>query len=232
MQAPVTTTIRKLRSAYPAAHCALSHSNPLQLLVATILSAQCTDERVNIVTPPLFARYPNAQAFAGAKISELESLVHSTGFYRSKARHIQAASRQIIAQHGGAVPREMDDLLSLPGVARKTANVVRAEAFGIATGVVVDTHVRRISQRLRWTKHADPVKIEQDLIQLIPKRHWLEISHLLIFHGRAICTARKPECTNCSLARLCPSAELTPTKAKLVTSPKAKRKLTKQKAKK
>ena len=232
MQAPITATIRKLRSAYPAAHCALSHSDPLQLLVATILSAQCTDERVNMVTPPLFARYPDVHAFASAKISELESLVHSTGFYRSKARHIQAASRQIIAQHGGAVPREMADLLSLPGVARKTANVVRAEAFGIATGVVVDTHVRRISQRLRWTRHTDPVKIEQDLIELIPKRHWLDISHLLIFHGRAVCSARKPACSHCPLARLCPSAELTTTKAKPVTSPSAKRKLTKQKAKK
>lgn len=232
MQAPVTTTIRKLRTAYPAARCALGHASPLQLLVATILSAQCTDERVNMVTPPLFARYPDVHAFAGAKISQFESMVHSTGFYRSKARHIQAASRQIIAQYGGEVPREMDNLLSLPGVARKTANVVRAEAFGIATGVVVDTHVRRISQRLHWTSHTDPVKIEQDLIQLIPKRHWLDISHLLIFHGRAICTARNPECNHCPLARLCPSAQLTNANARPATSPNAKRKLTNQKAKK
>ena len=229
MQAQVTTTIAKLRSAYPAARCALGHANSLQLLVATILSAQCTDERVNMVTPALFARYPDARAFAGAKISTLESMVHSTGFYRSKARHIQAASRQIIAEHGGEVPQEMDALLALPGVARKTANVVRAEAFGIATGVVVDTHVRRLSQRLGWTGHTDPVKIEQDLIQLIPKRHWLDISHLLIFHGRAICTARKPECTRCPLAQLCPSAELK--NATPATSPQAKRKLTKQKVK-
>ena len=225
MQAQVTTTIKKLRSAYPAARCALGHANPLQLLVATILSAQCTDERVNMVTPALFARYPDARAFAGAKISTLESMVHSTGFYRSKARHIQAASRQIIAEHGGEVPQEMDALLALPGVARKTANVVRAEAFGIATGVVVDTHVRRLSQRLGWTGHTDPVKIEQDLIQLIPKRHWLDISHLLIFHGRAICTARKPDCNHCPVARQCPSAELK--NATPATSPQAKRKLTK-----
>lgn len=231
MQANVTTTIKTLRAAYPAARCALGHANPLQLLVATILSAQCTDERVNIVTPALFTRYPNVQAFARAKINELESMVHSTGFYRSKARHIQAASRQIIAQYGSEVPHEMDDLLSLPGVARKTANVVRAEAFGIATGVVVDTHVRRISQRLRWTGHTNPVKIEQDLIQLIPKRHWLDISHLLIFHGRAICTARKPECTRCPLAQLCPSAELTYAKTTPASSAPAKSKLTKPKAK-
>ena len=230
MQAHVTTTIKKLRSAYPAARCALGHSNPLQLLVATILSAQCTDERVNMVTPALFARYPDARAFAGAKISTLESMVHSTGFYRSKARHIQAASRQIIAEHGGEVPQEMDALLALPGVARKTANVVRAEAFGIATGVVVDTHVRRISQRLGWSGHTDPVKIEQDLIRLIPKRHWLDISHLLIFHGRAICTARKPDCNHCPLARLCPSAATTAQRSS--QAPTAKQKLTKQKAKK
>ena len=230
MHSQVTTTIKKLRSAYPAARCALGHANPLQLLVATILSAQCTDERVNMVTPALFARYPDARAFAGAKISTLESMVHSTGFYRSKARHIQAASRQIIAEHGGEVPQEMDALLALPGVARKTANVVRAEAFGIATGVVVDTHVRRISQRLGWSGHTDPVKIEQDLIRLIPKRHWLDISHLLIFHGRALCTARKPDCNHCPLARLCPSAATTaqgPSPA-----PSAKQKLIKQKAKK
>ena len=230
MQAQVTTTIKKLRSAYPAARCALGHSNPLQLLVATILSAQCTDERVNMVTPALFARYPDARAFAGAKIGTLEAMVHSTGFYRSKARHIQAACRQIIAEHGGEVPRDMDALLSLPGVARKTANVVRAEAFGIATGVVVDTHVRRISQRLGWSGHTDPVKIEQDLIQLIPKRHWLDISHLLIFHGRAICTARKPDCNHCPLARLCPSAATTAQRSS--QAPTAKQKLTKQKAKK
>ena len=230
MQAQVTSTIKKLRSAYPAARCALGHANPLQLLVATILSAQCTDERVNMVTPALFARYPDARAFAGAKISTLESMVHSTGFYRSKARHIQAASRQIIAEHGGEVPQEMDALLALPGVARKTANVVRAEAFGIATGVVVDTHVRRISQRLGWSGHTDPVKIEQDLIRLIPKRHWLDISHLLIFHGRAICTARKPDCNHCPLARLCPSAATTAQGP--LPAPSAKQKLIKQKAKK
>ena len=230
MLADVNSTIKKLRSAYPAARCALSHSNPLQLLIATILSAQCTDERVNLVTPALFARYPNAPAFASAKLSDIETLVRSTGFYHNKARHIQGACRQILADHAGAVPQAMDDLLALPGVARKTANVVRAEAFGIATGVVVDTHVRRLSQRLGWTGHTDPVKIEQDLIQLIPKRHWLDISHLLIFHGRALCTARKPDCNHCPLARLCPSAATTaqgPSPA-----PSAKQKLIKQKAKK
>lgn len=232
MLAEVNSTIKKLRSAYPAARCALSHSNPLQLLIATILSAQCTDERVNLVTPALFARYPNAPAFASAKISDIETLVRSTGFYHNKARHIQGACRQILAAHAGAVPQAMDDLLALPGVARKTANVVRAEAFGIATGVVVDTHVRRLSQRLGWTQHTDPVKIEQDLIRLIPRRHWLDISHLLIFHGRAICTARKPDCNHCPVAHQCPSAELTNAKATPATGPNAKRTLTKQKAKK
>ena len=230
MLAEVNSTIKKLRSAYPAARCALSHSNPLQLLIATILSAQCTDERVNLVTPALFARYPNASAFAAAKISDIETLVRSTGFYHNKARHIQGACRQILAAHAGAVPQAMDDLLALPGVARKTANVVRAEAFGIATGVVVDTHVRRLSQRLGWTQHTDPVKIEQDLVRLIPRRHWLDISHLLIFHGRAICKARKPDCNHCPVARQCPSAELT--NATPATSPHASRKLTKQKVKK
>lgn len=200
--------IARLRQAHPDACCALTHENPLQLLVATILSAQCTDERVNQVTPALFARYPTAEALAGADRTELEELVRSTGFYRQKARYIQEASQTIVHRHGGQVPDDMDELLALSGVARKTANVVLGVGFGIGEGVVVDTHVKRLSQRLGLTSETDPVKIERDLMTLVPQSDWIDISHLLIFHGRRVCSARRPDCAGCILRDLCPSAGL------------------------
>ena len=202
---PVPTIITLLRERHPDAHCELNYESPLQLLVATILSAQCTDVRVNKVTPGLFARFPTAATLAGANREELEEIVRSTGFYRRKAKHIQEAASIIVHQHGGEVPQEMEALLKLPGVARKTANVVLGECFRIANGIVVDTHVRRLSQRLGWTTEKDPVKIENDLVELIPFEDWLDISHLLIFHGRRVCDARKPDCANCNLNQLCPS---------------------------
>ena len=198
--------IRLLHAAYPDAHCELNFTNALELLVATILSAQCTDERVNMVTPALFARYPTAQALAEADISELEEMVRSTGFYRNKAKNIQAAARRLVEVYGGEVPANMDDLLTLAGVARKTANVVLGNVFRIADGVVVDTHVKRLSERLGLTGETTPEKIERDLMALTPRDEWIDLSHLLIFHGRRVCNARKPACGVCTLAHLCPSA--------------------------
>lgn len=198
--------IRRLYAAHPDATCALNFNNALELLVATILSAQCTDERVNMVTPALFARFPTAQALAEADITELEELVRSTGFYRNKAKNIQAAARRIVEVYDGDVPAAMDDLLSLNGVARKTANLVLGNVFGIAEGVVVDTHVKRLSERLRLTTETTPEKIERDLMALTPQSEWIDLSHLLIFHGRRVCHARKPACGVCTLADLCPSA--------------------------
>ena len=198
--------IRRLRAAHPDAHCALDHENPFQLLVATILSAQCTDERVNQVTPALFARFPTPEAMAAADRAELEELIRTTGFFRNKAKSLQGASALICQNVGGAVPQEMDELISLPGVARKTANVVRGVCFGLADGIVVDTHVKRLSQRLGLTQEKSPEKIEKELMALIPAEDWIDIAHLLIFHGRRVCNARKPDCANCSLADLCPSA--------------------------
>jgi endonuclease III len=198
--------IARLRAAHPDAACELIHDGPLQLLMATILSAQCTDQRVNMVTPTLFARYPTAVAFAEADRAELEEIIHSTGFYRNKAAHIQTAAQRIVAEHGGEVPADMKQLLQLRGVARKTANVVLGVGYGIAEGVVVDTHVKRISGRLGLTQETTPEKIEQDLMNLVPREDWIDLSHLLIFHGRRICDARKPDCANCPLANLCPSA--------------------------
>ncbi|MCP4378692.1 MAG: endonuclease III [bacterium] len=198
--------ITGLKKAYPDAHCALTHDSPLKLLVATILSAQCTDKRVNIVTKTLFKKYKSPRHYADAPPGELESDIRSTGFYRNKAKNIRGACAKIISDFGGKVPRTMDQLLTLPGVARKTANCVLGNAFGIADGIVVDTHVMRLSARLGLTKQKTPVKIERDLIEIIPQKEWILFSHLLIFHGRAICTARKPDCTNCPLTTLCPSA--------------------------
>jgi len=200
--------IRRLRAAHPDAHCALDHQNPFQLLVATILSAQCTDERVNQVTPALFERFPTPEAMAAADREELEEMIRSTGFFRNKAKSLQGASALICQAFGGEVPREMDELIRLPGVARKTANVVRGVCFGLADGVVVDTHVKRLSQRLGLTEQKSPEKIEKDLMALIPSEDWIDIAHLLIFHGRRVCDARKPDCANCTLADLCPSAEV------------------------
>jgi endonuclease-3 len=196
-----------LRREFPGAVTALRHENPFQLLIATILSAQCTDERVNLTTPALFARYPTAEALAAADPVELEELVRPTGFFRQKARYIREAAGRLLADYGGEVPPAMDDLLTLPGVARKTANVVRGEIYGLADGVTVDTHVKRLSGRLGLTTETDPVKVERDLMAIIPRESWIEISHLLIWHGRRVCTARKPACPACPLNDLCPSAE-------------------------
>jgi endonuclease-3 len=195
--------LTRLKRHYPDATCALHYQTPLQLLIATILSAQCTDERVNKVTPALFQRFPDAQAFAQADLHEIEALIHSTGFYRNKAKHIQGACRKILQEFKGRLPQTMPELLTLPGVARKTANVVLAHAFGINAGVTVDTHVKRLSRRLGLTQHEDPVRIEKDLMQLIPQPDWENWSIRLIDHGRAICDARKPLCQHCFLSDLC-----------------------------
>ncbi|HLQ78609.1 MAG TPA: endonuclease III [Terriglobia bacterium] len=197
----------RLETAYPDAKCALDFANPLQLLVATILSAQSTDKTVNTVTPALFRKYKTAKQFAEADVAELEKMIHSTGFFRNKAKSVQGACRLIVEKHGGQVPREMDQLLELPGVARKTANVVLGVAFGIAEGVVVDTHVQRLSGRLKLSKESRPEKIETDLMELFPRDKWIHLSHLLIHHGRAVCDARKPKCLKCPIEDLCSSAD-------------------------
>ncbi len=198
---------RRLRAAYPDAHCALDHASAYQLLVATILSAQCTDVRVNMVTPALFAKYPDAAALAGADRGELETLIKSTGFFRNKAKSLEGMARAVMVRHGGAIPRTMDELTKLPGVGRKTANVILGNAFDINAGVVVDTHVARLSHLMGLTRETDPVKIEQDLIQQFPNAEWTMLSHLLIEHGRRVCIARRPKCGECVLADLCPSAQ-------------------------
>jgi endonuclease-3 len=195
--------MRKLAVQYPDAHCALHHDNPLQLLVATILSAQCTDVRVNLVTPALFARYRDARAFATADLAELQEMIKSTGFFRNKAKSIQACCRAIVERHGGEVPGTLDELVALDGIGRKTANVILGDAFGVP-GITVDTHVGRLSRRLGLSKQQDPNKVEQDLMNLIPKQEWTSFSHRLIFHGRQVCFARKPNCQGCILNRLCP----------------------------
>jgi endonuclease III len=210
--------LSRLTQLYPDATCSLDYETPVQLLVATILSAQCTDERVNRVTPALFERFPDAGAIAAAPLETLEQLVHSTGFYRNKARNIQAACHKIMTEFEGEVPNTMAQLLTLPGVARKTSNVVLAHAYGINAGVTVDTHVKRLSYRLGITKEIDPVKVEQDLMKLLPQADWENWSIRLIYHGRAVCMARKPECDRCELADLCTSAGIgtaTPAKSKV-----------------
>ncbi|MFM8765140.1 MAG: endonuclease III [Spartobacteria bacterium] len=198
--------LKRLPANYPDAHCELDHSNPLELLVATILSAQCTDKRVNIVTKDLFARCRTAADYAAISQEELEALVRSTGFYRNKAKNIRAMGAALIAKHGGEVPSTLEALAALPGAGRKTANVVLGNAFQKNEGVVVDTHVGRLSQRLGLTTFSDPVRIEQDLIKLFPRDSWTLLSHWLIFHGRRRCPARKPDCPNCELRDICPSA--------------------------
>ncbi|MEZ4518495.1 MAG: endonuclease III [Chloroflexota bacterium] len=202
----VEEVIQRLRAAYPDAHCELDYETPMQLLVATILSAQCTDERVNLTTPALFERFPTVEDLAGAEQAEVEELVRPTGFYRQKARYIRESSQTLLHEYGGDIPQDMDDLLRLPGVARKTANVVRGEIYGLADGITVDTHVKRLSARLGFTQETDPVKVERDLMQIIPRESWIEISHLLIWHGRQVCKARKPDCPNCPLNDICPSS--------------------------
>ena len=196
--------VRRLAKLYPETRCALLHRNPYELLVATILSAQCTDARVNMVTPALFARFPDAAALAQADASEVERLIHSAGFFRAKAKSLLGMARRVVEEHGGAIPSDLDALTTLPGVGRKTAHVVLGNAFGIASGVVVDTHVKRLSYRLGMTDATDPERIERDLGSSVLKKDWIDLSHRLIDHGRSVCLARRPRCAACDLAALCP----------------------------
>ena len=200
--------LERLRKAYPDARCALDYRNAFQLICATMLSAQCTDVRVNMVTPALFARYADAFAMARAAPADVEEIIKSTGFFRNKTKSLIGMAQALVAEYQGEVPRTMEQLRNLPGVGRKTANVVLGNAFGINEGVTVDTHVARLSDRLRLTRHDDPVKIEQDLMPLFPRDDWALVSHLLIFHGRQVCIARRPRCGECVLADLCPSADI------------------------
>jgi endonuclease III len=205
--ARVRQIIAGLRKVYPDAHCELDHSSPLELLIATILSAQCTDKQVNLVTPSLSRRYRSAAAYAKAPVAALEQDIRRLGFFRNKARSIQACCRVLVEKHGGEVPRTMAELVELGGVGRKTANVVLGNAFGLNEGIVVDTHVMRLSQRLGLTKQTHPEQIEQDLIPLVPRRQWALFSHWLIWHGRRRCSARKPDCSGCEIRRFCPGAD-------------------------
>jgi endonuclease-3 len=201
--------IQRLKQAYPVAHCELNHTNPLQLLIATILSAQCTDARVNQVTPALFKRCKTARDFAEIPTAELETVIRSTGFYRSKAKSIRGCAAALVKDHGGEVPQTMEHLHKLSGVGRKTANVVLGNAFNLAEGVVVDTHVGRLSRRMGLTRQNDPVKVEQALMKIVPKADWTLFSHLLIWHGRRRCSARKPDCAQCEIRNLCPARGVT-----------------------
>jgi endonuclease-3 len=200
--------IAGFQKTYPDAHCELAHADPLQLLIATILSAQCTDKRVNIVTPALFKKYRTAADFADAPRADLEQAIKSTGFFRSKARNIQNCCRKLVEMHGGEVPRTMEELIQLGGVGRKTANVVLGNAFGVVVGVIVDTHAMRLSHRLGLTTEKTPEKIERDLMKLLPRSHWLLFSHWLVWHGRRRCDARKPDCANCEVLKWCPQTGL------------------------
>ena len=202
-RARVAEILRRLDRMYPGATCALRHQNPWQLLVATILSAQCTDKRVNEVTPGLFAKYPTPRDFAAVRPEVLANDIRSTGFFNNKAKSVVGAAKKVVSEFGGQVPRTMEEMLTIPGAARKTANVVLGTAYGIASGVVVDTHVQRIAARLDLTKNTDPVKIEQDLMKLIPQEKWILFSHEMILHGRALCQARNPKCAECALNELC-----------------------------
>ena len=205
-KARATEVFARLKRAYPDAHCELDHETPLQLLMATILSAQCTDKRVNMVTPSLFKRFPTAQALADAKQEELEEMIKSTGFFRNKAKSLIELGKALVERHGGAVPDSMETLVKLPGVGRKTANVILGNAFGKNEGVVVDTHVGRLSLRLGLTRETDPVKVERELMPLIPREDWTMLAHVLVFHGRRICYARTPKCEICVLSEICPSS--------------------------
>ena len=198
--------LARLKGLYPDAHCELDHRNAFELLCATILSAQCTDARVNLVTPALFAKYPDAPALARARPAAVEAIIRPTGFFRNKTKSLIGMAQAVVADHAGRIPSSMEELRTLPGVGRKTANVILGNAYGINEGVTVDTHVGRVSRRLGLTKHDDPEKVEQDLMKLIPRDDWALFSHLLIFHGRRICVARKPKCGECALAGMCPSA--------------------------
>ena len=207
--ARVKKIIAGLRKAYPDAHCELNYSNPLELLIATILSAQCTDKRVNLVTAELFGKYRSANDYATADLSELEQEIRSTGFYRNKARSIKSCCQALVEKHGGKVPKTMEQLIELGGVGRKTANVVLGNAFGVSAGIVVDTHVARLSQRLGLTSETDPARIEQVLMKLVPQEQWTLFSHWLIWHGRRRCAARRPDCDNCEIKKLCPQIGVT-----------------------
>ncbi len=204
----INEILKSLKKLYPDAHCALNFKNPHELLIATILSAQCTDERVNMVTEKLFKKYKTIKDFANTDLLEFEKDIYSTGFYRNKAKNIIGAAKIIDKKYNGKVPKDFDQLLELPGVARKTANCVMGNAFNIATGVVVDTHVIRITEKLGLTKNKDPKKIEEDLIKLLPKEEWINFSHMIIWHGRKICIARRPKCEICKLNRICPSVAI------------------------
>jgi endonuclease-3 len=208
LKARTRTIIRRLKRAYPGAKCSLNHTNPFELLVATILSAQCTDERVNIVTADLFRKYRKPEDYLNVSPRELEKDIQSTGFFRNKTKSIQGTSKMLTEQYGGQVPQTMEELLELPGVARKTANVVLGNAFDIHAGVVVDTHVTRLSHRLGLTQQKTAEKIEQDLIPIVPKKDWVIFPHLMIYHGRKICKARSPLCAECAIEKLCPSSSL------------------------
>jgi endonuclease III len=208
MRARGLSVLRTLRGEFPSAHTALHHENAFQLLVATILSAQCTDERVNIVTKDLFRKYPSAEALASVPQTELENEIRSTGFYRMKAKNVIGCSRGLIERFGGIVPRTMEELVTLPGVGRKTANVVLGQAFGITSGVVVDTHVHRLARLLGFTREETPEKIEADLMALFPKKNWIELGTILILHGRKTCKARKPDCPSCPVNDRCPSSSV------------------------
>jgi endonuclease III len=207
--ARIAKIIAGLQKAYPGATCALLHRNPWELLVATILSAQCTDARVNMVTPVLFRRFPTPAAMAKASLPEIEEIIRTTGFYHNKAKSISGAAKAVVDRFGGEVPRTMEELLTVPGAARKTANVVLGVAYGIAVGIVVDTHVLRLTRRLELTLNTEPKKVEQDLMKIIPKDHWINFSHELILHGRAICIARKPRCVDCVIEKECDSSDKT-----------------------
>jgi len=201
--------VRELQNRYPDAECALHHSTPLELLVATILSAQCTDARVNMVTPALFRKYPKAKDYAEADLGQLEELIQSTGFFRSKAKSLKGMGERLVREYHGEIPQNLEALTTLPGVGRKTANVVLGNAFGLTTGIVVDTHVKRLAFRMGLTKHTTPEKVEVDLCELIPKAHWILFSHWLISLGREVCQARRPRCAMCPVARLCPKKGVT-----------------------
>jgi endonuclease-3 len=205
----VAAILAKLDEAYPNATCELKHENPFQLVISTILSAQCTDVRVNQVTEKLYKKYPDAKAFAYANPAELEQEIRPTGFFRNKTKSVMGASKAILEKFSGEVPRTMEEMLSLPGVARKTANVVLGTAYGIPSGVVVDTHVLRLARRLELTKHEEPKKVEQDLMKILPQDKWIQFSHQLIWHGRRVCVARKPRCIDCNLEPLCHSKDKT-----------------------
>ncbi|HUY81331.1 MAG TPA: endonuclease III [Acidobacteriaceae bacterium] len=207
--ARIKDLLARLQAAYPDAECALQHRNTWELLVATILSAQCTDVRVNMVTPELFRKFPTPRAMAQASLPAIETEIKSTGFYRNKAKSISGAAKRLVSEFGGKVPKTMAELLTIPGAARKTANVVLGVAYGIAEGIVVDTHVLRLSNRLDLTQSTDPKKVEQDLMQIIPPDHWIQFSHELIHHGRRVCIARKPRCADCSLESLCNAPDKT-----------------------